>query len=120
MRLVKVFGLALLTNVISQACFAFDDGFYKVVQQNGTCAVSYDVSVYVEGDKPINLSIYPLGTAITQNPVKISGNKSKMTVRGEASVYEMEFCKIKNNQFNMKVLSGTSCDGLQLTFSKSS
>ena len=35
-------------------------------------------------------------------------------MRGEASVFELEFWKSKSNQFFVKVVSGSECDGIEM------
>lgn len=114
----EFFGILTSSMIASTVAFAFDDGVYKAVDRKGNCSSTAEVTVYVEGDRPINLSLIPGGTGMMQDPQKITSAKTKMTMRGESSVFQMEFWKIKNNQFNVKILSGSECDGIQLTFAK--
>ena len=119
--MLKVAAVISLVGLLSSSghALAFEYGVYKPREIKGECPNPPDMAIYMEGDSPINLSIIPKGTAFTVNPKKIVVSRTRMTLRGQSSVFEMEFWKAKSDTFYMKVLSGAeNCDGITIKFSK--
>ena len=64
------FGILTSLAFLSTSSYALEDGVYKGIGRKGNCNSNADVTIFVESDKPINLSLIPGGTGYIQNPQK--------------------------------------------------
>jgi len=105
----------VLSAVISTKCFALSDGWHNSVKAMGGCSQFLQNSVvYIEGGKPLSISITQ-SSATIENPSKIEKKSKKMKAYFNNQLNELIFSLNDDQSINVK-FSGLTCGDGSITY----